>query len=130
MSISSYFSQYGEAEFRQLESTLLKSISRSEPAVISTGGGAPCHLDNMEWMNRHGTTIYLELPAGVLLSRLSGKEGSKRPLLAGKTEEEMLSFIEEKLTERKPFYEKAAFMVDVMRSSPHKLWNELLKNNQ
>jgi len=130
MSISSFFSRYGETEFRQLESNLLRSISGSETAVISTGGGAPCHFDNMEWMNRNGITVYLKLPAAVLLSRLAGKEGSKRPLLAGKTEEEMLTFIEEKLLERKPFYEKAAFVIDVMQSSPQKLWNQLLENHK
>lgn len=130
MSIGSYFAEYGEAAFRQVESDVLKSVSSSEAAVISTGGGAPCYYDNMEWMNQTGITVYLELPAGVLLSRLVGKEGTKRPLLAGKTNDEILSFIEDKLAERKPFYEQAAVVVDAMRSSPQKLWNDLLENNQ
>ena len=130
MSIGSYFAEYGEAAFRQVESDVLKSVSSSEAAVISTGGGAPCYYDNMEWMNQTGITVYLELPAGVLLSRLVGKEGTKRPLLAGKTNDEILSFIEDKLAERKPFYEQAEVVVDAMRSSPQKLWTELLENNQ
>lgn len=130
MSIGSYFAEYGEAAFRQVESDVLKSVSSSEAAVISTGGGAPCYYDNMEWMNQTGITVYLELPAGVLLSRLVGKEGTKRPLLAGKTNDEILSFIEDKLAERKPFYEQAKVVVDAMRSSPQKLWTELLENNQ
>jgi len=129
MSIGSYFAEYGEAAFRQVESDVLKSVSSSEAAVISTGGGAPCYYDNMEWMNQTGITVYLELPAGVLLSRLVGKEGTKRPLLAGKTNDEILSFIEDKLAERKPFYEQAEVVVDAMRSSPQKLWTELLENN-
>lgn len=130
MSIGSYFSEYGEVAFRQVESDVLKSVSGSEAAVISTGGGAPCYYDNMEWMNQTGITVYLELPAGVLLSRLVGKEGSKRPLLAGKTNDEILYFIEDKLAERRPFYEQAAVVVDAMRSSPQKLWDDLLENNQ
>ena len=130
MSIGSYFAEYGEAAFRQVESDVLKSVSSSEAAVISTGGGAPCYYDNMEWMNQTGITVYLELPAGVLLSRLVGKEGTKRPLLAGKINDEILSFIEDKLAERKPFYEQAEVVVDAMRSSPQKLWTELLENNQ
>lgn len=130
MSIGSYFSEYGEAAFRQVESDVLKRVFSSEAAVISTGGGAPCYFDNMEWMNQTGITVYLELPAGVLLSRLVGKEGTKRPLLAGKTNDEILYFIEDKLAERRPFYEQAAVVVDAMRSSPQKLWDDLLENNQ
>lgn len=130
MSIPAYFSTHGEAEFRLLESRLLKDISPEESAVVSTGGGAPCYFDNMEWMNRTGTTVYMEMPAKVLLSRLSGKKGSTRPLLAGKNEEEMLEFIEMKLEERRPFYEQAARIVDVVRSSPQQLWHDLSENNQ
>lgn len=130
MSIADFFSVYGESEFRKLESAVLKRIPGDVRAVISTGGGAPCYFDNMEWMNQAGTTIYMKLPPGVLVSRLAGREGSKRPLLAGKTDEEMLSFVEAKLAERSPFYEQATRIVDVLRSSPQQLWDDLLKEDQ
>src|SRR5690606_9040580 len=130
MSIGSYFDEYGEAAFRQVESVVLKSVSSRVAPVIAFVGGAPCYYVNMEWMNHTGITVYLEMPAGILLSRLVGKEGTKRPLLAGKTNDEILSFIEDKLAERKPFYEQAEVVVDAMRSSPQKLWTELLENNQ
>ena len=38
-------------------------------AVISTGGGAPCFFDNIDFMNRHGRTFFLDVPVEVSLDR-------------------------------------------------------------
>src|SRR5437773_11285939 len=57
--IAEIFFSKGEAYFRSKESSLLKSLSQNENAVIATGGGTPCFHDNMKWMNEHGITVYL-----------------------------------------------------------------------
>ena len=43
---------------------------------------------------------------------------TERPLLKNKTEEEMITFIQTSLAERKPFYEKAQYIhnVDLLES--------------
>ena len=110
-SIAGYFSAYGEAAFRKLESEVLKTFDYPVNAVIATGGGTPCFFDNMDWMNANGLSIYIEMPAAALAKRLeSGKE--KRPLLKDLNELEMIGFIEKKLGEREVFYKRALLTIN------------------
>src|SRR5690606_8666855 len=81
ISIADYFALHGETQFRQLESDVLRAIPANQAKIVSTGGGAPCFNNNMEWMNENGITIYLKLSPAVLLKRLAGKEAISRPLL-------------------------------------------------
>ena len=105
-SISHIFAQSGESHFRKLERHYLHRTAHFQQTIIATGGGAPCFFDNMDWMNKHGLTIYLKTPVSILAERLK-TETNHRPLLAGKNREELEAFIEKKLTTRNPFYEKA-----------------------
>lgn len=61
-------------------------------------------------MNENGTTIYLSAAPEFLYSRLL-EEKDKRPLLKNLAEPELLSFIEQKLKEREPFYKQAKFIL-------------------
>lgn len=109
--IAEYFSVHGEAAFRKLESEALKTFDYPANAVIATGGGTPCFFDNMEWMNASGLSVYIEMPAAALARRLEGGK-EKRPLLRNLNEAEMISFIENKLTEREVFYKRALVTVN------------------
>ena len=106
MEISKIFSIYGEAYFRKEERLVLHQTYNWENTVISTGGGTPCFFDNMEWINRHGYSVFLDPSISILVARLE-KGKHKRPLIKDKTEAEMEAFIEGKLTQRRGFYEKA-----------------------
>jgi shikimate kinase len=110
-SIPEIFSQYGESYFRDLESHLLRNLETHSHTIISTGGGTPCHSDNMDFMLDTGITIYLKLTPGQLLSRLSESKGG-RPLLKDLKPEELHSFIEKKLAERKGWYDKSELIVE------------------
>ena len=68
--VGELFSERGEASFRELEKNMLHEVGEFEDVVISTGGGAPCFFDNMEYMNRVGTTVFLDVDPKVLFSRL------------------------------------------------------------
>jgi shikimate kinase len=57
----------------------------------------------MDWMNRNGITVWLDAPVSRLAERLAGETGS-RPLLEGRSGLALTQLIEEKLTQRKPFY--------------------------
>ncbi len=107
------FEQEGESFFRAKETEAIEALSHENDIVISTGGGAPCHADNMELLNSSGLTIYLQLPPGALLNRLKSSR-TKRPLLTGKSENEMRETITDLLTLREPYYKKAAVIVDGM----------------
>lgn len=112
MSISEIFAKYGETHFRALERQALLDTCYYPPAIIATGGGAPCFFDNMQWMNEHGLSIFLDATEEVLFERLIGSKG-QRPLLQQKTKKELRQFIIAKLAERRSFYEQAAVHIDI-----------------
>jgi len=130
MSIADYFALNGEDSFRETETNSLRSISKNQATIISTGGGTPCFNDNMQWMNETGTTVYLKLPPRALSKRLSGKEGSTRPLLQGKSEEEILDFIIMKLGEREKFYAQASLIIDIQNMKPNSVLDLLFTKLQ
>lgn len=109
-SIATIFNESGEPAFRLLEKNYLLQTFQKTNTVVSCGGGTPCFFDNMEMMNAHGITIYLQMSAKELYSRLKNAK-TERPLLAGKTETELLDFIDAKLQERQSFYNQATISV-------------------
>ena len=109
--INAYFNAFGEDNFRQKESELLKQTAYPENAIISTGGGLPVFFDNMDWMKHHGRIVYLEVPPKVIAARMETAK-TKRPLLQYKTGDELLQFIIQKLDEREPFYRQATLIID------------------
>lgn len=106
--ISQMFQQKGEAYFREREAHYLRTLVKQEQLVVATGGGSPCYFDNMKWMNDHGITVYLEASVKLLADRL-GHEKTQRPLLKDKSDQELIEFIRQKLSERIIFYNTAQF---------------------
>jgi shikimate kinase len=105
-SISQIFAEKGEEGFREIERRMLHEAGEFENVVISTGGGTPCFFDNIEYMNRQGATVFLDVPVERLFIRLSIAR-KKRPLIMGKSDEELRCFIAEQLAKRLPHYSKA-----------------------
>jgi len=106
-SVAAIFADEGEAHFRRLETEHLQAIGRENiPTVLSVGGGTPCFHHNMQWMRDSGTVIYIRMDAKALCTRLiQAKE--ERPLIKGKSEEELLTFISDLLARRESFYLQA-----------------------
>lgn len=111
-SVSQIFSEKGEAEFRLLEQSALHEVADFENVVVSTGGGAPCFFDNIDYMNAHGLTVYLQLTPAELATRLESSQANKRPLIADRKGEDLVQFIEVGLAKREPFYQKAILTVN------------------
>ena len=110
-SIKDIFETRGEAAFRQLEHKALKEVAKLSHVIVSTGGGTPCFDGNMDLMNQSGLTIYLKLDAQVLKDRLLPARKS-RPLIANKSDSELLAFVREKLAEREMWYMQSAVKAD------------------
>jgi len=106
LSIPEIFAAFGESGFREREKEVLQSSLLAEDTIIATGGGAPCFFDNMNWMNQNGLTIFIDTPTKVLADRLINAR-VERPLVKGKSLNELIDFIDLKLKERRPFYEQA-----------------------
>jgi shikimate kinase len=109
-SVPDIFAQEGEASFRDKERQALQEVSQFEDIVIGTGGGAPCYFDNMSKMNEAGITIYLAPDNETLAFRLL-KSKTIRPLIAGKSKEELIEFIVSALEKRAPFYEQSKIVI-------------------
>ncbi|MBK7882842.1 MAG: shikimate kinase [Chitinophagaceae bacterium] len=105
--VASIFEENGEIFFRKREAEILREILKADNVIIACGGGTPCYENNMNWMNENGHTVYLSRSPVELYKNVL-KEKWQRPLLKNITDEEILSYIEKKLIERLPFYEKAA----------------------
>ncbi len=119
--IKQIFESKGEEHFRLIENEALKEVSSfNGDFVISSGGGTSCFYNNIDFMNRNGVTVYLRLEVATLLSRLMESK-IDRPLLWGKTREELNSYIIRVLDERKKFYEKAQIIVDADNVNPSDL---------
>ena len=103
------FEERGEDGFRELEKRMLHETGEFEDVVISVGGGTPCFFDNMDYMNSVGQTVFLDVDVKVLFRRLKVAK-QQRPLLANKTDEELMTFIVEALQKRLPFYSKAKYV--------------------
>lgn len=101
--VSELFAERGEAGFRQLECNILHEVAEFEDVIVATGGGTPCHFDNMDYMNSHGITVHLEASPEVLFTRLTISH-TQRPLLAGKSGDDLKKYIADMLEARAPFY--------------------------
>ena len=128
--VSQIFAERGEEAFREIERNMLHEVAEFEDVLISTGGGAPCFFDNMEFMNASGTTVYLKVSVEELAKRLELCKHT-RPVLKGRSGEELRAFIAESLEKRNPFYTKASITFDAEKmlteSDVHDISNALMK---
>ena len=110
--VSQIFAERGEEAFRKLEHSMLHEVAEFEDVIISCGGGTPCFFDNMDYLNQQGDVVYLKASPEVLYNHLLMAK-VERPLLKGKSPEELIAYITEHLKERAPYYEKARYTLDV-----------------
>lgn len=104
--INNIFEEQGELYFRKIETEELGKFENKNNLVLATGGGTPCFNNNMNWMNKHGITIWLNEPLDIICERLM-KEKATRPLLKNKKNIE--PYLKELLASRIDFYKKATY---------------------
>ncbi len=96
MSISELFAECGEATFRDLESEVIREMSRKNGIIIATGGGAVLREENVDELRANGKLVFLDRPVEELLPT------ADRPLAM--TKEAVLS----RWREREVLYRAAA----------------------
>ena len=121
---------HGEAYFRQVERQTLQSISATPPIIIATGGGMPCYQDNMQLINQLGTSIYLHRTPEDLAIRLELTGIHTRPLLHGKTGQELIEHVRRQLQSRLPYYQMAHHTIsgqgDDDQEIAHQIYQQLI----
>ena len=104
------FAEEGESEFRKKEHKALEEVALFDDVIVATGGGAPCFYDNVEVMNNAGYCIFLDVATESLVKRLIHSK-TERPLIKGKSPDELKTFIDALMQKRRPFYEKAKYIL-------------------
>jgi shikimate kinase len=110
-SIPEVFAAEGEEHFRLLEKDVLHLLSENhENFVMATGGGTPCFFNNIDYLKRQGTVVWINCSTDCLYHRLV-KEKNKRPLIANIADPELKSYIIKKYSSRKIFYQQATVIL-------------------
>ena len=119
--IATIFETKGETYFRLIEHQALKEIiETNSTCIVSCGGGTPCFHNNMDIMNKHGITIYLQASSEYLLHRLN-LEKDKRPLISNLKDVQIQEFIENTLQQREKYYQLATHSIDIENATIHHL---------
>jgi shikimate kinase len=126
--IPQIFQEEGETGFRRKEQNVLHEVSTFDDVIVATGGGAPCFFDNMEVMNNTGFCIFLDVDTVSLANRLIHAK-TERPIIKGKSLEELHVFIDEMMLKRRPFYEKARYILNGSEIKPDQVI-EILKSHK
>lgn len=109
MSIPEIFEMQGEAAFRALETEVLRwrvqDVARGIPWVIAVGGGCFAREENLEIIQNHGISIWLDTPFEMIRARVAGS--AHRPL--ARDPERFAELYEERLAS----YRKADYRIEV-----------------
>ncbi len=125
LTIPEIFTQHGEDYFRGIEQEVLFALAGTENVVVATGGGTPCHPGNLDWMKKHGTTVYLKWEAEELYRRLI-HDNTERPLLSGIPDHQRLDFVRKHLQAREAFYHQADVVLQGESGSAEDTVNQLV----
>lgn len=110
--IQEIFDEKGEEYFRHLEKEVLYLLSEShETFVMATGGGTPCFFNNVDYLKKHGTVIWINCSVDCLYKRLL-LEKDKRPLISKIPAQQLRSYIVKKFSNRKIFYQQANIILN------------------
>jgi shikimate kinase len=109
--IPEIYTVIGDEAFRSLEWKALKEVIKTDNLVVSTGGGAPCHCDNMSLMEKYGDVIYLKVSDDTLVNRLK-KAAADRPIVKGKSGDNLRKYIADLRNKCEHHYLRARYIVD------------------
>ncbi len=106
-SIPEIFSEHGENYFRQLETSMLKRLTKMKNSVIATGGGVLVTPGNMDIIRKIGTSVYLLANIDDIFERVT--RNTKRPLVQT---DNPLKTVTELYEARKDLYRQADITID------------------
>ena len=121
--ISEIFRVQGEPRFRQLESNLIKELSKQDRLVISCGGGAMADPENAETLSKTSKMVYLTASIEEIIGRTN--HDNSRPLLEVENPVKVAAELYEK---RKPVYTKyAELIIDTTGKTPDEVVEKVLE---
>lgn len=107
--ITEIFETDGEDEFRRIEAEMLKKrirdVARGVPWVIAVGGGCFVREQNLDLMQNHGISVWLDAPLEMLKARVA--HATHRPLARD------LDRFEQLYDARRPCYALADYHIEI-----------------
>jgi shikimate kinase len=123
ISINDIFRLHGELKFRQLESKLVKELSKKDRLVIACGGGVVANPVNAEELKKTSRMVYLTASLEEIMRRTN--VNNSRPLLDVENPTEEATRLN---NERKPIYERyAELMVNTSGKTPDEVVETVLE---
>jgi shikimate kinase len=121
LSINTIFEKFGEKEFRQAESEVIRILSQEDSFIISCGGGVVLNPENVKLLGKKGIIVNLYASPEVIYDRI--KSDFTRPLLK---RENPLDEIRRLLELRKEVYSDCDYAFNTDRLTPHQVANNIL----
>ncbi|MBR6510211.1 MAG: shikimate dehydrogenase [Clostridia bacterium] len=81
MAIPEIFEKYGENHFRDLESEVIKEVSKKQETIIATGGGAILRQENIDLLKQNSILFFIDRPLEFLESTADRPLSSNREML-------------------------------------------------
>jgi shikimate kinase len=121
--ICSIFDQYGEAEFRRIETEAIRRrvahVEAGHPMVVALGGGAFAREENVQLIENNGVTVWLDCPLDLIRKRC--ESATHRPLARDPAK------LEELYLARRSAYARADFRIGVLINDSAGAAAEVLK---
>ena len=116
--IKEIFRKHGESRFRDLESEVIRELSRHGGAVIATGGGAVLRRENVDALKQNAVLVFLDRPLESL------QPTDDRPLADDPSKLHALYL------ERRPIYLETADLTVAVTGTPEDTMNTILEKLQ
>ena len=120
MSIKKIFETKGENYFRKFEEKITLEKLKLNTVVISLGGGAFANKKIKKEVLRNSLSFWLNWDDQILLNRI--KNSKKRPLVANKTDNELIELIKKRST----IYSKALYEIKCNNLTKNQIVKKIL----
>lgn len=104
LTVADIFSRHGEPYFRAAEREMIRLLLPLRHAIVATGGGTFMDPETRQALMLDGTTVWLDVPFDVLLTRIPAD--GRRPLAADRQQLERLYLM------RQTAYSQAHIRID------------------
>lgn len=124
--VSGYFRDHGESEFREGEKRVITRLITpgivKHPIVLATGGGAFTHLPTQDILIANSLTIWLKGDIDTIMERVS--RNNNRPLLQVA---DPRAKVQELIETRHPIYAKAHLHIPIAKGPHIRTVNRILR---
>lgn len=110
--IHEIFNEKGEKYFREVESSIIDEVSKTDNVIIACGGGVVKNRDNVRKLKEKGFIVCLKADIDTIYKRVA--YDGNRPLAGGKTKKDL----QDLLNEREKLYESAYIFIDTTDIKP------------